>query len=101
MLLSVNPLPAKFKDRLSLISTAFTKALTCLSRYGDELAIYATLTTFSLSATNSSKSAYCRFKYEKQFFSKYSIGEPPTAGAAWNSDEVVTVTGQMLTKVAL
>jgi len=79
--------------------SAFTKALTCLSKYGDELAIYATEGTLSLSATNSSKSAYCRFKYEKQFFSKYKIGQPGVA--LLDSLEQMSVTGQLLTKVIL
>lgn len=61
--------------------------------------MYATLETFSLSATNSSKSAYCRFKYEKQFFSKYSICEPHQVGMVRHADETATVTGQMLIKV--
>ncbi|KAK7057232.1 Rad9-domain-containing protein [Favolaschia claudopus] len=77
----------------------FTRALTCLSRYGEDLAIYATTDSFSLSTTNSSKSAYCRFKYGRQFFSKYSVGPPDV----WvNEDEDgPTVTGQLLTKSLL
>ncbi|KAJ7262222.1 Rad9-domain-containing protein [Mycena haematopus] len=77
----------------------FTRALTCLSRYGEDLAIVATPESISLSTTNSSKSAYCRFKYGRQFFSKYSVGTPD----AWaNPDEDgPTVTGQLLTKSLL
>jgi cell cycle checkpoint control protein RAD9A len=80
-------------------SPAFTKALTCLSKYGEELAIYATADTLSLSATNSSKSAYCRFKYEKQFFSKYRIGQPGVV--LMDNLQQTSVTGQLLTKVIL
>lgn len=76
---------------------AFTKALTCLSKYGDELSIHATPDSLALSATNSSKSAYSRFKYERLFFSKYSVG----AGETWANDfeNAMTITGQLLTKV--
>ncbi|KAJ7497250.1 Rad9-domain-containing protein [Mycena latifolia] len=76
----------------------FTRALACLARYGEDLSIYATPETLSLSTTNSSKSAYCRFKYGRQFFSKYSVG----SSDAWtNDDEEVAVTGQLLTKSLL
>ncbi|KAF7315398.1 hypothetical protein MIND_00054500 [Mycena indigotica] len=77
----------------------FTRALACLSRYGDDLAIYATRDALSLSTTNSSKSAYSRFKYTRQFFSKYSVGEPD----AWSRDaeDEFAVTGQLLTKSLL
>ncbi|KAF9464941.1 Rad9-domain-containing protein [Collybia nuda] len=80
---------------------SFTKSLNCLSRYGEELTIYATPETFSLSATNLSKSAYCRFKYEKQFFSKYVLNEQKSTGTEWGLDEAISVTGQMLIKPLL
>ncbi|KAJ7132795.1 Rad9-domain-containing protein [Mycena crocata] len=77
----------------------FTRALACLSRYGEDLAIYATTESLSLSTTNSSKSAYCRFKYGRQFFSKYGVG----SADAWANDDEDTpaVTGQLLTKSLL
>ncbi|KAK0461319.1 Rad9-domain-containing protein [Desarmillaria tabescens] len=77
----------------------FTKALTCISRYGDELTLNATPECLSLSATNSSKSAYCRFKYESQFFQKYKIGSLDSL--ADDIEEVTQVTGQLLTKLLL
>lgn len=52
----------------------FSRALTCLSRYGDDLVIHADAEHLSLSTTNSSLSAYCRFKYSKRFFSRYKVG---------------------------
>ena len=52
----------------------FSRALNYLSKYGDELSIYATSEFLSFSATNSSKSAYCRFKYDRPFFSRYRLG---------------------------
>jgi hypothetical protein len=87
----------------SLNSTAFTKALICLSKYGDELSIYATPERLSLSATNSSKSAYCRIKYEKDFFTRYRVADHQEGRNDWTSDnaENITLTGQLLTKVCL
>ncbi|KAJ3923889.1 Rad9-domain-containing protein [Lentinula edodes] len=72
----------------------FTRALACLSRYGEELCIYASSETLSLFCTNSSKSAYCRFKFNKEFFSKYRVGDP-TKGV---QDGVV---GQLMAKSLL
>ncbi|KAK0225862.1 Rad9-domain-containing protein [Armillaria fumosa] len=77
----------------------FTKALTCISRYGDELTLNATPECISLSATNSSKSAYCRFKYDRQFFQKYKVGSLDSF--ADDIEEVIQVTGQLLTKSLL
>ncbi|KAJ7647375.1 Rad9-domain-containing protein [Roridomyces roridus] len=79
----------------------FTKALTCLSRYGEDLAIYATPESLSLSTTNSSKSAYCRFKYARQFFSKYSVGTKDAWVDVDEDDDSQAVTGQLLTKSLL
>ncbi|KAF9263402.1 hypothetical protein L218DRAFT_973189 [Marasmius fiardii PR-910] len=77
----------------------FIRALTCLSRYGEELTIYANSDTLSMSCTNSSKSAYCRFRYSRQFFSKYRIG---TSRAGPNEpEEGEIVTGQLMTKALL
>ncbi|KAG7098847.1 hypothetical protein E1B28_000750 [Marasmius oreades] len=73
----------------------FIRALTCLSRYGEELTIYATPETLSMSCTNSSKSAYCRFRYSRQFFSKYRLG---ISRAGTINPEGDTVTGQLMTK---
>ncbi|KAL6307276.1 Rad9-domain-containing protein [Sparassis latifolia] len=79
-----------------------TRALICLSKYGDDLTIYATPQTLALSATNSSMSAYCRFKYDKQFFSKYNVGNTAAAGSSRTEvEEVPTATGQLLTKSLL
>ncbi|KAG6920247.1 hypothetical protein DXG01_005016 [Tephrocybe rancida] len=82
------------------VAYLLTKALTCLSKYGDELSMHAMADSLSLSATNSSKSAYCRFKYERLFFSKYSVSAP---GEAWANDfeQAADVTGQLLTKSLL
>ena len=81
-------------------TAAFTRTLTCLLKYGDDLTIYAAPDSLSLSATNSSLSAYSRFRYERQFFVNYSVGEKRVNSGSFARDveEVQIVTGQLLTK---
>ena len=83
------------------VTLVFSKALNCLSKYGDELSIYATSEFLSFSATNSSKSAYCRFKYDRPFFSRYRLGVSQTKNNDLSDDvhELQSVTGQLMTKV--
>lgn len=81
---------------------AFTRAISCLARYGDELTICAYPDYFSFSATNSAKSAFCRFKYEKEFFSRYKVGRPrrrDEMDEEGDIEEVQVVKAQMLAKV--
>lgn len=80
---------------------AFIRALTCLSRYGDDLVLYADTRHFTLSATNSSLSAYCRFRYGRMFFSRYRVGGGANgAGPSTGSpSEPQDVKGQLLAKV--
>jgi len=73
----------------------FIRALTCLSRYGDDVVISANPEHLSLSATNSSLSAYCCFKYGRRFFSRYKFRD----GVA--QDGVQDVKGQLLAKTFL
>ncbi|EKM50030.1 uncharacterized protein PHACADRAFT_264515 [Phanerochaete carnosa HHB-10118-sp] len=83
-------------DALSL--KHLTRALTCLSKYGDDMVVYATRQHLALSATNSSLSAYCRFKYSRQFFSRYTVQEEPN----WDAkDDTIRVSGQLLVKSLL
>jgi len=76
--------------KIDNIYSAFTKALVCLSKYGDTVTLSATQEHVSLSAANSAKSAFCLFKYEIQFFSRYSLS---------GEHEGTTFTGQLMTKV--
>ncbi|KAI8996525.1 Rad9-domain-containing protein [Trametes punicea] len=77
----------------------WTRALTCLSKFGEDLTIIATPETFALSATNQSLSAYGRFKYAKSFFSRYRVG---SHGAGAGEDiEVPPITGQIVIKPLL
>ncbi|CCL98611.1 uncharacterized protein FIBRA_00613 [Fibroporia radiculosa] len=92
-------------DKATLDSSSlrqFTRALTCLSRYGEDLIIYATPDLLSLSTTNSSKSAYCRFQYKRQFFSRLKVGNPAVeASTGEDAEETPSVMGQLLTKTLL
>ncbi|KAF5351542.1 hypothetical protein D9758_007179 [Tetrapyrgos nigripes] len=74
----------------------FTRALLCLSKYGEELTIYATTDVLSLSCTNSSKSAYGRFRYSKEFFSRYRLG-----ASTADPEGIAPVTGQLTTRSLL
>jgi cell cycle checkpoint control protein RAD9A len=86
---------------------AFVRALTCLSKYGDEVLIHATPHTLSVSATSSSMSAYSRFMWDRQFFVRYEVGttnkgkgkdrEPEPAVDM--DGEIEAVTGQLMAKV--
>jgi len=82
-------------------SAAFTRAVNCLARYGDELVICAYPDHFSLSTTNSAKSAYCRFKYEKEFFSRYKAGKRRSEINEDDLNGIQMVTAQLLTKVVI
>ena len=82
-------------------SAAFTRAVNCLARYGDELVMCAYPDHFSLSTTNSAKSAYCRFKYEKEFFSRYKAGKRRSEINEDDLNGVQMVTAQLLTKVLI
>ncbi|KIY44395.1 hypothetical protein FISHEDRAFT_8189, partial [Fistulina hepatica ATCC 64428] len=61
-----------------------TRALACMSRYGDDITIHVDTDSFCVSATNSSETAYCKFRYERLFFSRYyaniNYGESFEAG---------------------
>ncbi|KAI0369203.1 hypothetical protein BV20DRAFT_1021341 [Pilatotrama ljubarskyi] len=72
-----------------------TRALACLSKFGEELTIIATPETFALSSTNQSLTAYGRFKYARSFFSKYRVAGLPSDD---DLEEVPTITGQIVIK---
>ncbi|KAI0766623.1 Rad9-domain-containing protein [Trametes elegans] len=75
-----------------------TRALACLSRFGEDLIIVATPETFALSATNQALSAYGRIKYARSFFSRYRVGD---RAAIAEVEEVPTLTGQIVIKPLL
>ena len=65
-----------------------------MSKFGDDLTIVAGTDKLSLCSTNTSMSAYCCFKYDAQFFTRYHVagGDDPFADA-------IRVSGQVLVKV--
>ncbi|KAF8627811.1 hypothetical protein AX15_004236 [Amanita polypyramis BW_CC] len=84
----------------TLMQPVFAKALLCLSKYGDDLTLHASTDVLALSATNSSKSAYCRFRLAKNFFSRYHLDIPLCSDPDGPNvpDDVI---GQVLTKSLL
>lgn len=94
---------SRFLTDSSIHSVVLTKALFCLSRYGEELTIFVTRDDLALSTTNTSQSAFCRFKYRRQFFSRYNLARPAALPEFLDDDddEGPSVTGQLQTKVAL
>ncbi|KAI0272404.1 Rad9-domain-containing protein [Gloeopeniophorella convolvens] len=77
---------------------SFTRALTCMSKYSEELSIGATPDSISFSATNTSLSAYCRFSYDRSFFIRYNVGDRSVRDAVPeldNTEQTQTVTGQL------
>ena len=86
---------------------AFTRALAALSKYGEDLDIHATPECLSLSATNSSKSAYARFKITPEFFETYKVGVDAARkefgfdgeGHEEEVQELESASGQILVKV--
>ncbi|WWC93071.1 uncharacterized protein L201_008036 [Kwoniella dendrophila CBS 6074] len=50
----------------------FMRILQCASRYGDDLNIHASSKAWEMSVTNSSKSAFCLFKLQENFFCRWN-----------------------------
>ncbi|KAJ3552577.1 hypothetical protein NM688_g4080 [Phlebia brevispora] len=71
-----------------------TRALTCMSKFGDDVTLVATSDKLMLSTTNSSMSAFCRFKFDRDFFSRYKCTNEPLQPL----DDDMRVMGQLLTK---
>ena len=84
---------------LMLELLAFTKGVTCLSRYGDEMYMFASAECLILSATNVAETSYCRFQYSRVFFTRYNLGQRGT-NRPGGSQEPVGVSGQVLAKVS-
>ncbi|CAL1714621.1 unnamed protein product [Somion occarium] len=70
------------------------RALTCLSRYGDDLMIIASLNRLLLHTTNTSQTAYGRIVYNSRFFVRYRV-DPRSM------DEDMNVDGQLSIKSLL
>ncbi|KAI0286020.1 Rad9-domain-containing protein [Russula aff. rugulosa BPL654] len=77
---------------------SFTRSLVCMSKYSEELFINALPNSVSFSATNTSLSAYCRFTYERSFFTKFNVGDSNLRDVIPDLDDTEqsqTVTGQL------
>lgn len=77
---------------------SFTRSLVCMSKYSEELFINALPNSVSFSATNTSLSAYCRFTYERSFFTKFNVGDRNLRDGIPDLDDTEqsqTVTGQL------
>lgn len=84
------------------LSPAFTRSLVCMSKYSEELFINALPNSVSFSATNTSLSAYCRFTYERSFFTKFNVGDRNLRDGIPDLDDTErsqTVTGQLCVQV--
>ncbi|KAF8488856.1 Rad9-domain-containing protein [Russula emetica] len=73
---------------------SFTRSLVCMSKYSDELFINALPNSVSFSATNTSLSAYCRFTYERSFFTKFNVGDRDGIPDLDDTEQSQTVTGK-------
>jgi cell cycle checkpoint control protein RAD9A len=80
-------------------SLAFTKGVTCISKYGDEMYIFASAECLILSATNTAETSYCRFQYSRMFFTRYSVGQKELNRPS-GSQEPFGISGQVLTKAS-
>jgi len=84
---------------LMLELLAFTKGVTCLSRYGDEMYMFASTECLILSATNVAETSFCRFQYSRVFFTRYNLGQRGSDRPG-DSQEPVSVSGQVLAKAS-
>ncbi|KAI0078686.1 hypothetical protein K474DRAFT_1641090 [Panus rudis PR-1116 ss-1] len=74
------------------------KALTCLTKYGDDLMLLASPDRLLMHTTNSSQTAYARFIYHSGFFQRYRVDcDPPPA----SQGEYFGVDGLLSTKSLL
>lgn len=77
---------------------SFTRTLACMSKYSDELFINAISNSVTFSATNASLSAYCRFTYDRSFFTRFNIGDRDVRDALPDMDDTErtqTASGQL------
>jgi cell cycle checkpoint control protein RAD9A len=69
-----------------------------MSKYSDELFINAISNSVTFSATNASLSAYCRFTYDRSFFTRFNIGDRDVRDALPDMDDTErtqTASGQL------
>jgi len=66
-----------------------------MSKYSDELYINAISNSITFSATNASLSAYCRFTYDRSFFTRFNVGDRNMRDALPDMDDTETASGQL------
>jgi cell cycle checkpoint control protein RAD9A len=69
-----------------------------MSKYSEEFFINAMSNSVSFSATNTSLSAYCRFTYDRNFFTKFNVGDGNMRDGIPDIDDMEqsqTVSGQL------
>lgn len=73
----LTPLVSAVANPASLLRhyAEFTRALTCLTKFGEEIDISATAKSFRISSVNSSRSAFAVFVFDPKFFSRYDLLE--------------------------
>ncbi|KAH9175916.1 Rad9-domain-containing protein [Lactarius sanguifluus] len=59
-----------------------------MSKYSDELFINAISNSVTFSATNASQSAYCRFTYDRSFFTRFNVGDRSMRDALPDMDDM-------------
>ena len=73
-----------------------------MSKYSDELYINAMRNSVAFSATNTSLSAYCRFTYDRNFFTKFNVGDRNVRDEILDLDDTEqeqAVSGQLCVQV--
>jgi cell cycle checkpoint control protein RAD9A len=73
-----------------------------MSKYSEELYINAMPNSVAFSATNTSLSAYCRFTYDRNFFTKFNVGDRDLRDGIPDlndTEQSQTVTGQLRVQV--
>ncbi|TCD69521.1 hypothetical protein EIP91_007451 [Steccherinum ochraceum] len=87
-----------------------TKALTCLSKFGEDLILQANPERLLFHTSNSSATAYGRVMYRSHFFTRYRVGDQDATrngGFAFDEEgegegeEMPSVDGQLQTKALL
>jgi cell cycle checkpoint control protein RAD9A len=72
-----------------------------MSKYSDELYINGMPNSVSFSSTNTSLSAYCRFTYDRNFFTRFNVGDRNVRDGIpdLDTEQQPTVTGQLCVQV--
>lgn len=78
-------LPHLSERLLSVFLPDFTRAITCLTKFGDDIDFVITPALLKLSTVNSARSAFCVFNFEPGFFSTFVVGNAASNGFSINA----------------